>query len=68
MLWEALAIIFGGGVENIDAGMEIVNRLRRDWINAYVERMEWAGVPRRGRLIGALRQWVEEPVAAEASA
>ena len=68
VLWEALAIIFGGGVENIDAGMEIVNRLRRDWINAYVERMEWAGVPRRGRLIGALRQWVEEPVAAEASA
>lgn len=61
VLWEALAIIFGGGIGNIDAGMEIVNRLRRDWVNDYVNRMEWAGVARRGRLVPALRQWIEDP-------
>ena len=68
VLWEALAIIFGGGIDHIDAGMEVVTRLRRDWINAYVERLQWAGVPRRERLISALRQWVEEPEPAEATA
>jgi hypothetical protein len=66
VLWEALAIIFGGGIDNIDAGMEIVNRMRRDWISTYVERMEWAGVPRKERLAPQLKQWIEEPVEATA--
>ena len=66
VLWEALAIIFGGGIDNIDAGMEIVNRMRRDWIQLYVDRMEWAGVPRHERLMPALKRWIEEPVEATA--
>jgi hypothetical protein len=68
VLWEALAIIFGGGIDQIDAGMEVVARLRRDWVNSYVERLEWAGVARRGGLIKAFRRWVEEPEAAEPAA
>jgi hypothetical protein len=64
VLWEALAIVFGGGIEHIDEGMEVVKRLRRDWINSYVDRVEWAGVPRRQGLIRPLREWVEEPVEA----
>jgi hypothetical protein len=67
VLWEALAIIFGGGVRRIDEGMEIVARLRRDWVNAYVERLEWAGVPRRQGLISPLKRWIEEPEAVEAA-
>ena len=66
VLWEALAIIFGGGIKGMDAGMEIVRRLRRDWVNAYLDRLQWAGIARREMVIPALGQWIEEP--AEVSA
>ena len=66
-LWEALAIIFGGGIQGMDQGMEIVKRLRRDWVNAYLDRLEWTGVSRRERLSPALRQWIEEPEAVAVS-
>ena len=61
MLWEALAVIFGGGVRGMDEGMKIVGRLRRDWVNDYLERLAWAGVMRRAALLPGLRQWIEEP-------
>ena len=61
VLWEALAVIFGGGVRGMDEGMKIVGRLRRDWVNAYLDRLAWAGVMRRAALLPGLRQWIEEP-------
>jgi hypothetical protein len=59
VLWEALAVVFGGGVENIDEGMEIVTRMRRDWVNSYADRIEWTGIARRTNMIGALARWLE---------
>jgi hypothetical protein len=44
VLWEALAIIFGGGLENISAGMDVVHSLQRRYITEYMARMQWAGI------------------------
>lgn len=44
VLWEALAIIFGGGLENISSGMEVVRDLQRRYITEYMARMQWAGI------------------------
>jgi hypothetical protein len=60
VLWEALAVIFGGGVRGMDEGMEIVKRLRRDWVNDYLDRLAWAGVMRRSTVNPALGQWIAE--------
>ena len=44
VLWEALAIIFGGGVANISAGMEVVKDFQQQYIEEYLARMQWVGV------------------------
>jgi len=44
VLWEALAIIFGGGLENISSGMNVVRELQRRYINEYMARMQWVGI------------------------
>ena len=46
VLWEALAIIFGGGLENISAGMDVVKDLQQRYIEEYLARMEWVGIPK----------------------
>ena len=46
VLWEALAIIFGGGLANISAGMAVVRGLQQRYIEEYLARMEWVGVPK----------------------
>ncbi len=44
VLWEALAIIFGGGVANISAGMEVVKDFQQQYIEEFLARMQWVGV------------------------
>ena len=44
VLWEALAIVFGGGLENISSGMEVVKELQKRYVNEYMARMQWAGI------------------------
>ena len=44
VLWEALAIIFGGGVANITAGMEVVKDFQQEYIEQYLTRMQWVGI------------------------
>ena len=44
VLWEALAIVFGGGLENISSGMEVVRGLQRRYVNEYMARMQWVGI------------------------
>ena len=46
VLWEALAIIFGGGLDNIAQGMAVVRDLQQRYIEAYLARMQWVGVPK----------------------
>src|SRR5690606_6796019 len=36
VLWEALAVIFGGGVKQMDDGMQVVKRLQRDFVRTYL--------------------------------
>ena len=44
VLWEALAIIFGGGVSNIAKGMEVVKDFQQEYIELYLTRMQWVGI------------------------
>ena len=44
VLWEALAIIIGGSVDNIAQGMAVVDDIRQRYIEDYPRRMQWAGV------------------------
>ena len=44
VLWEALAIIFGGGLENISSGMDVVRELQRSYVSDYMTRMRWVGI------------------------
>ncbi len=46
VLWEALAIIFGGGLANISSGMEVVKDLQQRYVEGYLARMKWAGIPK----------------------
>ncbi len=46
VLWEALAIIFGGGLANISAGMDVVKDLQQRYIEEYLARMKWVGIPK----------------------
>lgn len=50
VLWECLACVFGGGVRGMDAGMEVVARLRRDYVREYLQRLEWIGIDHRPAL------------------
>ncbi len=47
VLWEALACLFGGGVRGMDAGMQVVARLRRDYVRSYLGALQWIGVNHR---------------------
>lgn len=44
VLWEALAIVIGGGVDNIAEGMAVVDDIKQRYIEDYLRRMQWAGV------------------------
>ena len=44
VLWEALAIIFGGGLENISSGMDVVREFQRRYVSEYMARMQWVGI------------------------
>ena len=60
VLWEALAIIFGGGLENISAGMEIVKNLKKNYITEYIDRMRYVGIDKTiENLAPGLRSYLE---------
>ncbi|PKB82827.1 MAG: hypothetical protein BZY88_03535 [SAR202 cluster bacterium Io17-Chloro-G9] len=44
VLWEAMAIVFGGGVRHMTEGMETVKVLQKQYIEQYLARMRWIGV------------------------
>ena len=50
MLWEALACVFGGGVRGMDEGMQVVRRLRRDYVRDYLRCLALAGIDHRTTL------------------
>jgi hypothetical protein len=44
VLWEALALLFGGGLRRMAAGMEVVCRLQQQYLEDYVRRLQWVGI------------------------
>ncbi|PKB71450.1 MAG: hypothetical protein BZY87_05220 [SAR202 cluster bacterium Io17-Chloro-G6] len=69
VLWEALAIIFGGGLENISSGMDVVRDLKRRYITEYMARMQWAGIDKTvDNLAPGLAAYVNQEAAQESGA
>ena len=67
VLWEALAIIFGGGLANISAGMEVVRDLQQRYVEEYLARMEWVGIPKtESNLTAALSPFLRREEASPA--
>ncbi len=60
VLWEALAVIFGGGVKGMDEGMQVVRRLQRDWMRAYLSHCRSVGLERGEQLIRPFRMLLAE--------
>ncbi len=44
VLWEALAIWCGGGLDRIGAGMAVVNRVKREYLEQCLQRLQAVGV------------------------
>ena len=64
VLWEALAVIFGGGVRNIDSGMSIVEKLKKDWIHDYLQYLKTAGIDRTNKIPNPMQKLIAENVGA----
>ncbi len=59
VLKEALAIIFGGGIENAQSGMRVFERMMGDFARQYLANMEHIGVPRDANFPPSLAQYME---------
>jgi hypothetical protein len=46
VLWEALAILFGGGLRHMNAGTAVVKALQRQYLEGYLRRLQWIGIPK----------------------
>ena len=64
VLWEALAIIFGGGIKGMDEGMSRVRELQRDWAREYLRYSKVAGVDRTQSLIPPFQMMLDPDAAA----
>ena len=62
VLWEALAVIFGGGIHNIDSGMSIVEKLKKDWINDYLRYLKTAGIDRANKIPEPMQKLISEDI------
>ncbi len=59
-LFEALAILMGGGVKNIDNGIQMSMQVQRKRVNEYMHRLTVAGLgDRRDRMSPMLKQFLE---------
>ena len=64
---EAFAILFGGGKDNIQQGLQIYDEMRRRQVKQYLDRLSWATIERKDSLNPALRVFApadESPSAA----
>ncbi|MEE8386033.1 MAG: hypothetical protein V3S01_08955, partial [Dehalococcoidia bacterium] len=62
VLFEALAILMGGGVKNFDKGIQMSLSVQRKRVNEYMHRLTVAGLgDRRDRMYPMLRQYLDPP-------
>jgi hypothetical protein len=61
-LFEALAILMGGGINNLDKGVQMSMQVQRKRVNEYMHRLDVAGLgDRRDRMNPMLRQFLDPP-------
>ncbi len=61
-LTDALAVLMGGGIANLDRGLQMANAVRRKQINEYMHRLEVAGfADRRDRMNPLLKAFLDPP-------
>ncbi len=61
-LFEALAILMGGGIKNFDKGIDMSMQVQRKRVNEYMHRLQVAGLgDRRQRMNPMLRQFLDPP-------
>jgi hypothetical protein len=63
VLWEALAILIGGSLHHIEAGMEVVKRLQQQYLDEYVRRIQWVGIEKTAEELAPGLQQYLAPVA-----
>ena len=56
---EALAVIFGGGVQGARAGMRRAERVIGDFVRQYLAYADWLGINRGEQLPGELARYME---------
>ena len=60
ILWEALAIVFGGGVDKMSVGSVIVRDLKQRYVGDYIRRMRWLGIDKtEDNLEPGLKQYLQ---------
>ncbi len=61
-LTEALAILMGGGLRNLDRGFQMAMAVRRKQVNEYMQRLKVAGfADRRDRMNPLLKAFLDPP-------
>lgn len=61
-LSEALAVLMGGGMSNLDRGIQMAMGVRKKQVNEYMHRLEVAGFPeRRDRMHPMLKAFLDPP-------
>ena len=61
-LSEALAVLMGGGLKNLDKGIQMAMSVRRKQVNEYMHRLEVAGfADRRDRMHPMLKMFLSPP-------
>lgn len=66
-LREAMAVVMAGGLDNLQAGMEKLNWLRRLQVDEYLNALDHAGLTdRREKLSAPFKQYLDEAVAVSA--
>ncbi len=59
-LFEALAILMGGGIKNIDKGVQLSMQVQRKRVNEYMHRLKVSGLgDRRERMSPMLKQFLD---------
>ncbi|ETX00485.1 MAG: hypothetical protein ETSY1_11035 [Candidatus Entotheonella factor] len=59
VLWEALAILFGGGLEHIEAGMAVVNQVKQAYLEQSLQRLQAVGIDKSASdLLPALQAYL----------
>ncbi len=65
---EAFALLFGGGKENIQEGLQRYDQMRGRQVQQYLDRLRWATLDRAAHLVPPLRPYVAQEAAATAGA